>query len=482
MGFLQWADNALGGVDEAIGSAVQEGVGDVRDVVVTSFGGDSMAENAAQEQAAAAQKEGQQQRRELAAENRSLQSGNGYDPPSISQHENWKSLSHRHIYDTNQRSLSESDANAIGTGWENIGKELGTIGDELAKEVPAAIQGGWEGQAAEAANRSVTPQAEWMRTSGEVFHLTGNKIKQAGSAAGQVKAAVPQPDDHDLSQSFVASVLGGPAGATMDATNQMRARQEAERNAQETMERVFTGTYAEVDRTVPAYQQMDGKEAPPQQPPPADVPPVPPTAGPGGSGAGSGSGGGFGAGSGGVSPAGYPGGSSSPGTPGYPGSGGGPGSPGYPGAPGGPEDPAGSGSAWAPEPTTPGDGAPGAAGSGTPGGAGAGRVAGGAAGGGAVTGGYAPAGGTGRAGGGMSPGGRAGSGAVGGGKGAAPAPSSSSASSSGRGAGRMPMGAMGGGRNQGGEDEEHERPGWLEEWDDVWFNDMPRTAPPVLGE
>lgn len=46
------------------------------------------------------------------------------------------------------------------------------------------------------------------------------------------------------------------------------------------------------------------------------------------------------------------------------------------------------------------------------------------------------------------------------------------------------MGGMGGAgqRGQGGEDEEHERPSWLEEQDDVWMNDMPRTAPPVLGE
>lgn len=40
---------------------------------------------------------------------------------------------------------------------------------------------------------------------------------------------------------------------------------------------------------------------------------------------------------------------------------------------------------------------------------------------------------------------------------------------------------MGPGGGRGGEESEHERPSWLEEHDDVWLNDMPRTAPPVFG-
>ncbi len=43
----------------------------------------------------------------------------------------------------------------------------------------------------------------------------------------------------------------------------------------------------------------------------------------------------------------------------------------------------------------------------------------------------------------------------------------------------------GGGRGaQGGqsEEEEHERPSWLVENEDVFTNDMQRVAPPVLGD
>lgn len=477
MGFFGWCGDVAGGVADVAGEAV----GDVRDFVVTSFGGDSMAANAAQERAAAAKKAGLQERQDLAHENRSLQSENGYDPSSITQHENWKSLSHRHIYDTNQRSLSEQEVTAIGTAWENIGRELAAIGDELEREVPAATRGGWEGKAADSAAESVKPQVDWMRASGDVFHLTGNKMKQAGSAAGQVKAMVPEPDDHDLSQSGMALVLGGPVGAGFDAMNQMNARREAENHARETMGRVYTTTYADVDSSVPAYKRMDGKDAPPEQPPPPAVPAPPPPVAPSGPAGGDHGGGDRG---GPTTYSGWPA-PNHPGAPGGPGGSGGPGG-GSPSTP-----PAGSGSAWAP---TPGTSVPGAGGAGgvpgavrpdVPGAAGGGFVAGGSGGAGGRAGGVggrAGGAGAGRAGGGLAAGGRSGAGAVGG-SGGAPS-SSTAAGGSGRGAGRMPMGAMGaGGRGQGqGDEDEHERPGWLEEWDDVWLNDMPRTAPPVIGE
>ena len=39
----------------------------------------------------------------------------------------------------------------------------------------------------------------------------------------------------------------------------------------------------------------------------------------------------------------------------------------------------------------------------------------------------------------------------------------------------------GGKKGQGGEEEEHERPSWLVEDEDVFTNDMQKSAPPVIG-
>ncbi|MDR7301782.1 hypothetical protein [Haloactinomyces albus] len=98
--------------------------------------------------------------------------------------------------------------------------------------------------------------------------------------------------------------------------------------------------------------------------------------------------------------------------------------------------------------------------------------------------------GGGRAGGGFGPrgsgsppaaGGRSGSGGFGPAGGSSSVGTAASGSGSGRG-GMMRSGSMGGGQQgQGSEDEEHERPTWLVESEDVFTNDMNRVAPPVLG-
>ncbi|WP_438387818.1 PPE domain-containing protein [Actinopolyspora saharensis] len=497
MGVMGWLDEKLGGVDEAVGSAVDtatdavgdaanatwgavsEAAGTVRDEVGSVLGFDTRAENAQQEQAAKAKEQGQQLREELAQRNQRLDAPAGYDPASITQQENWQSYDHRRIYDTNQNTLSQSDAAAVAEGWRNIGKELSSIGDELVEEATRAIDSGWSGEAAEAAKQSAQPLAKWSRGSGECFQLTGNKIEESGSAAGQVKAMVPEPQDHDVSQTVVSGIATGGLGAGADALRQMHERQQAERKAQETMDRVLGATYRNVDTTVPAYRQLDGKKAPPGDSKPDD----PGTAGiPPGTGPGGGTGGGAGT-------AGYPGGGYSGGGPGTgQGSGSGwdgqsqrPGGSGTGTLPGGGSavPPSGSESAWATPPSAGGAGA----GAGGPGAGGAAGGAGGAgAGGGAVAGGYAGGGpGGAGAGSGLGQGGRSGTGAVRSGGGPAAGGGGSAASSAGRGgAGRAPMGMGAGQGGQGGEEEEHERPSWLEEWDDVWFNDMPKTAPPVI--
>ncbi|KGI80702.1 hypothetical protein IL38_15200 [Actinopolyspora erythraea] len=475
--------------------------GTVRDDVGKLFGYDTRAENAQQEQAAAAEEEGEKRRQELEERNRRLDAPAGYDPQSIKQHENWQSYDHKKIYDTNQSTLNFSDAKAVGEAWRDIGKKLAELGERLEGDSTKAIDSGWSGKAAETAKQSAQPLATWARGSGECFRLTGNKIEEAGSAAGQVKEMVPPPRDYNVSRSFFAGVASGPTGAQQDAKRQMQERQQEERKAQETMDRVLSATYRDVDATVPAYRQLDGEPAqPPSQPPVGEPPAVPPAVPPGRTGQGtapgdySGSGvggnGSDGAGSGhGIQPGtggSYPG---QGGAGGGSGTGSGPGTSGQPpGAGDYPDSPAGSGSAWTSDPggsTTP--GSPGA--SNGPGGSGgaAGRGAGGSAGGVGGVGGYA--GGTGGGGtpsgsgrGGTTPGsgGRAGTAPIRGGS--TTSGTAATGTTPGRaGGGRAPVGGLGAGRGQGGdEDQEHERPSWLEEWDDVWFNDMPRTAPPVI--
>lgn len=434
------------------------------------LGMESAAEEGRKEQAAEAQRIAQQQQSQLARENSGLQVG-AYDSPGISQCVNWGGFSHADIYKTNQESIKPDSVNESADAWIKLAKALRERGEVYHTDLANIVQGGWQGEAAEAASQVGKPASDWMKASADAFEMTGNNLQAAGDAAGQSKKMVPEPQGFSWGEVAASAIPMGLTGGGISALSQMEEQEQAEKAAQETMGRVYSPTLTQVDAKMPQYTAPDGSTTNP--------PPVPPGGGTDwGSGMGNGGNvpGGSGAGGGGYSGSGLPGGGGSgSGMPGGGYSGGA-----YPGG----TSPAGTGTAWANPPGggLPGGGLPGGGmpGGGTPGGgAGFGLAAGLGAGAGAGMGG-AGAGGRG-AGAGMGAGGRAGAGGLGGGAGAG----AGAAGAGGRGAaGRGGMGGMGaaGQRGQGSEDEDHERPSWLEEQDDVWMNDMPKTAPPVLGE
>lgn len=428
-----------------------------------------------------------------------LPPGLEYDPPSITQPENWQAYSHQEIYSINQRSLDEGKTAAVADGWREIAESLREVGETLQRDATSAIEGGWEGEAADRASDSVRPVVEWTQLTSEAFDVIGSRLQEAGEAAGQAKEAVPEPEGHSIGRTLTATVLGGPIGAGVDALLQMRNRQEAERGAQDAMARLLTPAYLGVDQSVPTLPGLDGGPAsPPRVDPDVVIDPPPPPVGIGGpspapatpfhvdpDGSGDRN-----------DPSGKPtpapddkgGTSKKPTTPppstdpswvpdrppgggvGVPAPAGpGPGPGGREGAPGGVVPPG----AW-------GAGGGAGAGAGGAGGAGVGRAGGAAAG---RAGGFG--GGAGGAGAGaLGPGGRAGVGAPGGAGGGAGGAAAGAGAASATGRGGMMGAGMGAGAArgaQGGDDQEHDRPSWLEENDDVWLDDMPKTAPPVFG-
>jgi hypothetical protein len=443
------------------------------------FGWETEADENRIEQSAEAKRIAQQQQAELARQNSGLNVGS-FDSPAITQCINWGGRSHADIYKTNQESIDQAAVAEVAQAWTKLAEGLRERGERFGPDLSNIVRDGWQGEAADAAAEVGKPASEWMKASADAVEMTGNNLNTAGDAAGQSRKLVPEPEGFSWGEAAASAVPFGLGGGGVNALSQMEEQQEAEKAAQETMGRVYSPTLTQVDAKMPQYTAPDGSTANP--------PPVPPPGGtdwgggmgnggnvPGGSGAGSG------AGSGGYSGSGVPGG----GIPGGGYSGGA-----YPGG----SSPAGTGAAWANPPGggLPGGGLPGGGtpGGGTPGGgAGFGLAAGLGAGAGAGAGAGGRAGGVGGAGAGargagagMGAGGRAGAGGLGAGAGAG----AGAAGAGGRGAaGRGGMGGMGAGagqRGQGSEDDEHERPSWLEEQDDVWMNDMPKTAPPVLGE
>lgn len=235
MGFLgdlaDGAKNVAGDVVDGAKGVANTVIDTGRDLGAGYLGWETTAQKEAREKREAATKSGEAERAELEAQNRALEAGIGeYDPASISSCENWAAYGHQELFERNKQ-LDEGKADETATAWIELAKSLTDLGDRYATGLGQKIAGGWEGEAAEAAAASGEPLAKWMKDSSVAFELTGNRLKEAGSAAGQAKVSVPEPEGHNYARTFGTVVAGGPLMAGGDAIAQMKERQEAERAA-----------------------------------------------------------------------------------------------------------------------------------------------------------------------------------------------------------------------------------------------------------
>jgi hypothetical protein len=453
-----WGSDPVGAF---VGSA-KEGAGEVGDLFNKVTGGSTRADNAAhQSEAAQAQSQAN-----FDAQARGIQV-QGFDPPSITQHDNWESWDHNRLHQFAQ-GLQFADIQGHGQTMQTIAGDLAKIFGDMESGARSAVGDGMKGQSADAALKAAKSIGDWGKSFADAVRMHGIKMSEVGKTAEQTHQTMPPPANPDPVRGVIATAVTAPLGGfggAADAGLQMQQKSEAEKQARAIAQNVYTPGYQAVDTSTPTM------------PPPVD-PVNPPSGSPGSGGQqGLGGGGGMSGMSGGGSASGAGAASHAAGA-----------ASGV-SAPGGmPGSPSQSGSAWAPSAPPPGQnpfgglpspGSPGAGYGAMPGG-----VIGGGGAGGAKTGGAGgsagKAGGAGK--GSVGAGGRSGAGASGSGGGAGGSGKAGAAGASGsRGASGGGAGSAGGGK-EGGDDEEHETPDWLVESDDVFFNDMPKVAPAVFGE
>ncbi|MGP4015352.1 hypothetical protein [Saccharopolyspora sp. 5N708] len=438
--------------------------GSASDLWAGATGGETRAEQEQRLRQQAAMAVGEKHRSDLAQQQQGLHI-QGHDPASINQHDNWGDWDQARLANELKPSLQVGRINASGRAWENLGKEIAELFADLDARARGAAESGMRGQAAEAGFRAAEPLQKWGLEFGDSVRGTGLKIQEAGVAAEQTKAQLQPPEDYNTTRTVMATMVS-PVGGIMDAGAQMREREEANKQARQVVQNVYTPGYTAVDSSTPTF------------PPPVDPlnPQPPPDEGRNQHNitgkTSTETSGNDRTGNTGIADRSIPDPNSD--RDGYS------------------RPPAQTGSQWA-NPTTPHPGglpgtppgvqppSGGAAFVGTlpPGGGAAGGTgAGGRGAGGMGAGGRAGVGGPG-----LGAGGRAGVGGLGAGAGGLGAGAGAAGATAARGGAGAGMGAAGAGqRGQGSEDEDHDRPSWLEEQDDVWLDDMPRTAPPVFGE
>jgi hypothetical protein len=358
---------------------------------------------------------------------------------------------------------------AVGAWQQKLSADFDEVAS-LLDEANAKAGVAWEGQAAESHGGSLKPMTQFVRDSKDISVAVGSSASNMATAFGDVKHGMPEPPKVDATDSLLEKGGAFLTGSETDLQQQERQATERAQEAKRVYE-TYDQTIQSEGQNLPTYpeapqmtydagagqaQQNQQINASSNYQGSTSTQPVGSTAGSGVHG-GSGSGGIHGGGADG----GIVGGGSS-GTGGVP---------------------SGTGSAWAESPAGGAvGGGPGAGGGGAAGVGGGAGGAGGVGGGVLAGGGFAGSGAGGGSGAGAGGRGGLGSGAGGRAGGLGGASGSGAGGRGGAGAGAPGMGGAAG-RGQGkGEDDEHERPSWLEEQDDVWMNDMPRTAPPVFGE
>ncbi|GAA3363374.1 PPE domain-containing protein [Saccharopolyspora gregorii] len=393
---------------------------------------------------------------------------------------------HPKTYDEIHRGMGSSSMSTAAQSFKSDIEQRFGEATRLLEEANRDANVSWEGQAAEQFGSSTKPMTSFLTNAQSTSVAAGDSIERQVDGFTTVRDSMPEPKEITATDSLLEKGGAWLVGSETDLQKQEREATEAAEAAKHTYDTYDNTIQAEVQNPPrfdpPPTQNGDGGQSSFDRSGAINSPMGvgaggSPGAGGGTAGIGGGSGAGFGPGGSG------PSGSGSSWSPGGGGGAGGslPGGIGVPGGPGVGSGPGGGGAGGIGGGFLP--GGPGGTG-GTGAGGRSGLGAGGA--GGRAGSGGAGAGSGGRAGVGAGAnqpgaGGRAGIGTPGAG-GAAGGAGTGAAGAGGRGgAGAMGAGGAGrGAKGAGDEDQEHES--WLEEQDDVWLNDMPRTAPPVFGE
>ncbi|MDR7301214.1 hypothetical protein [Haloactinomyces albus] len=415
-----------------------------------------------------------------------------WDKPSALGATHYLSYSHKELARFVRENFDPVAVHDVGRYYGRVGNDLVEFSGRI-RQAAMKTEESWKGTAGDAMRTHVTAVSDGMGRTGEAAQLTANQLGMQAEAGERARNAMPEEVEVDTATELKNNAQNPDPVAAQQQANALAEKQEKARVA-----------HAEAAQVVSTMESDFGTAAAST---PKFAPPPPPPGDDGGSGGSSGGTapvGGFTspAGSGGSAASTYSASAAAPSVA-PPASGGGSTPPLSP-AGSGTQAPAGTSPSWAKpgsslppgavrgpdgtvyrqDPRTgqwmrqnPHNGrwAPVPPGQQVPGG---GRAGGGVAGGGRPGGGFGPRGsapGTP-----MAPGGRSGSALPGSPTSGTPAAGTTSSSSSARG-GRMPMGAMGGQNQQGGDEEEHERKYVLDNDDLGDELGLPRVAPPVLG-
>lgn len=142
--------------------------------------------------------------------------------------------------------VSAAEINAGADGWRRLVTGTTTAVDSFRTKVEAAINGGWDGTSGSAAVEGVRTYATESAKLPTTFQMVANGIDLMEGALGQVKTAIPEPEE----VSWIDEAFGHVPGNGVVKGAQHRAN-EAEASAQEVMTTVYQPNATHTDEQTP---------------------------------------------------------------------------------------------------------------------------------------------------------------------------------------------------------------------------------------
>jgi hypothetical protein len=205
------------------------------------------------DQRAQAQATGNDARSEIHRQQGQLESDLPYgtDPTSINDVDNWQSWSHPQIKSMADN-LNSGGMHATGDGWATAGAGMRSDFHTFQADMSQLITSKWEGEAASAAQSSVSAYSQQGEGVASAAEYMGTKVHEAASGAEQTRAMVPEPVNFSVKEAIAASILNPFAGAA-DIQKQKNVQSEAHAQAVAVMTSVFTPVYQQSDAGVPSF-------------------------------------------------------------------------------------------------------------------------------------------------------------------------------------------------------------------------------------
>ncbi|WP_446223844.1 PPE domain-containing protein [Nocardia sp. IBHARD005] len=163
----------------------------------------------------------------------------------------FSALSHQQIWDAlngsgSQPGVDAGEINAGADGWRRLVTGMTNAVTQFNTRIDTAIRDGWDGTTANAAIDGVRTYSSEAQKLPTTFQMVGNGIDLMQGALAQAKMAIPEPYEVPWDEVLLAKI----PGSDFLKSDQYQA-DEAERAAQEILERVYKPQAVVADEKTP---------------------------------------------------------------------------------------------------------------------------------------------------------------------------------------------------------------------------------------